>query len=202
MDMPRLTMSVAIFRNRQGAWRNVAALSYTLAGYALGVVLLTAQHWALNLVGVLLTGHTPGLRRLLHPRVRPPDRVSQSGGEQPLGHADELDRGQLLRAVLRAAPQAHAPSHRSRRRPHLRLQEVPERVARLGTQTGGGAGVAAHPGGRIRDARLRDAAAVPQARAQRGAAAPDRHRAGARGRVRAARLVLAQGAAAVCAWPT
>ena len=33
-------------------------MTYTLAGYALGVALLTAQHWALNLVGVLLTGHT------------------------------------------------------------------------------------------------------------------------------------------------
>ena len=55
---PSPTMALAIFRNRQGTWRNVAALTYTLAGYALGVALLTVQHWALNLAGVLLTGHT------------------------------------------------------------------------------------------------------------------------------------------------
>ena len=51
-------MATGIFRNQQGAWLNVAALSYTLAGYAVGVGLLAASHWTLNVVGVLLVGHT------------------------------------------------------------------------------------------------------------------------------------------------
>jgi fatty acid desaturase len=46
-----------IFRNPRGAWLNVAALGYTLAGWAVGIVLLAAQPWYANLAGVLLTGH-------------------------------------------------------------------------------------------------------------------------------------------------
>ena len=46
-----------IFRNSHGAWLNIAALAYTLAGWALGVVLLAADPWYANAAGVLLTGH-------------------------------------------------------------------------------------------------------------------------------------------------
>jgi fatty acid desaturase len=46
-----------IFRNAHGAWLNIAALAYTLAGWALGVVLLAADSWYANVAGVLLTGH-------------------------------------------------------------------------------------------------------------------------------------------------
>jgi fatty acid desaturase len=46
------------FRYPAGVLPNVAALTYTLGGYAGGVVLLTLGHWLLNLAGVLLTAHT------------------------------------------------------------------------------------------------------------------------------------------------
>ncbi|HMH19153.1 MAG TPA: fatty acid desaturase, partial [Burkholderiales bacterium] len=46
-----------IFRNTHGAWLTIAALAYTLAGWALGVVLLAADPWYANTAGVLLTGH-------------------------------------------------------------------------------------------------------------------------------------------------
>jgi len=46
-----------IFRSAHGAWLNIAALAYTLAGWALGVVLLAADSWYVNVAGVLLTGH-------------------------------------------------------------------------------------------------------------------------------------------------
>jgi fatty acid desaturase len=46
-----------IFRNPRGAWINIAALAYTLAGWALGIALLAAQPWYANLAGVLLTAH-------------------------------------------------------------------------------------------------------------------------------------------------
>jgi fatty acid desaturase len=46
-----------IFRNAHGAWLSIAALAYTLAGWALGVVLLAADSWYANVAGVLLTGH-------------------------------------------------------------------------------------------------------------------------------------------------
>jgi len=46
-----------IFRNTHGAWLTIAALAYTLAGWALGVVLLAAAPWYANTAGVLLTGH-------------------------------------------------------------------------------------------------------------------------------------------------
>src|SRR5258706_16291511 len=49
--------AVRIFRNAPGAWLNIAALAYTLAGWALGVVLLAADSWYANAAGVLLTGH-------------------------------------------------------------------------------------------------------------------------------------------------
>ena len=39
-------MSVAIFRNREGAWRNLAALSYTLVGYALGLAIASYEWMA------------------------------------------------------------------------------------------------------------------------------------------------------------
>jgi len=47
----------SIFRNAHGAWLNIAALAYTLAGWTLGVVLLAADSWYANVAGVLLTGH-------------------------------------------------------------------------------------------------------------------------------------------------
>ena len=46
-----------IFRNAPGAWLNIAALAYTLAGWASGLVLLAADPWYANVAGVLLTGH-------------------------------------------------------------------------------------------------------------------------------------------------
>jgi fatty acid desaturase len=52
------TLDSGLFRYATGAWRNVLALAYTLGGYALGVWLLTVGPWYLNLLGVLLTGHT------------------------------------------------------------------------------------------------------------------------------------------------
>jgi fatty acid desaturase len=51
-------MTAAVFRSPHGALPNSLALAYTLAGYGIGIWLLTADAWALNLLGVLLTGHT------------------------------------------------------------------------------------------------------------------------------------------------
>lgn len=45
------------FRNSQGTWLNIAALAYTLFGYGIGVAMLLAQPWWINLIGVLLTAH-------------------------------------------------------------------------------------------------------------------------------------------------
>ena len=45
------------FRSTHGAWLNVAALAYTLLGWALGIALMTADAWYANLAGVLLAGH-------------------------------------------------------------------------------------------------------------------------------------------------
>lgn len=47
----------SIFRTPGGAWPNIAALSYTLLGYAGGILLMVADPWYANLAGVLLTGH-------------------------------------------------------------------------------------------------------------------------------------------------
>jgi fatty acid desaturase len=47
----------ALFRNPEGTWLNVAALAYTLLGYAAGIALMIADPWVANLAGVLLTGH-------------------------------------------------------------------------------------------------------------------------------------------------
>jgi len=47
-----------LFRYAHGALPNTLALAYTLGGYAVGISLLTADHWAANLIGVLLTAHT------------------------------------------------------------------------------------------------------------------------------------------------
>ena len=45
------------FRSPGGAWLNIAALAYTLFGWASGIALLRADAWYANLIGVLLTGH-------------------------------------------------------------------------------------------------------------------------------------------------
>jgi fatty acid desaturase len=50
-------MIARFFRHPHGVAPNVAALAYTLGGYAGGVALLTAGHWLLNLLGILLTAH-------------------------------------------------------------------------------------------------------------------------------------------------
>jgi fatty acid desaturase len=50
-------MIAKTFRTPHGAWLNVAAIAYTLLGYAAGIGLLLAGSWAANLAGVLLTGH-------------------------------------------------------------------------------------------------------------------------------------------------
>jgi len=47
----------AYFRTPEGKWPNVAALAYTMVGYAAGVALMIAQPWYANLIGVPLTGH-------------------------------------------------------------------------------------------------------------------------------------------------
>jgi len=49
--------NATMFRYAHGARPNTAALAYTLGGYAVGVALLTAPHWAANAMGVLLTAH-------------------------------------------------------------------------------------------------------------------------------------------------
>jgi fatty acid desaturase len=51
-------MVARFFRYPDGVAPNVAALAYTLGGYAGGLALLAAGHWLLNLAGVLLTAHT------------------------------------------------------------------------------------------------------------------------------------------------
>jgi len=51
-------MTTKLFRSPHGVRPNVIALTYTLVGYALGVGLLIAAPWWLNLIGVLLTAHT------------------------------------------------------------------------------------------------------------------------------------------------
>jgi fatty acid desaturase len=50
-------MIARFFRHPHGVAPNVAALAYTLGGYAGGVALLTAGHSLLNLLGILLTAH-------------------------------------------------------------------------------------------------------------------------------------------------
>ena len=47
----------ALFRNPEGTWLNIAALAYTLLGYAAGIALMIAAPWYANLAGVLLTSH-------------------------------------------------------------------------------------------------------------------------------------------------
>jgi len=47
-----------LFRSPHGAWLNTAALAYTLLGWVIGVALLAAVPWYVNLAGVLLTAHT------------------------------------------------------------------------------------------------------------------------------------------------
>lgn len=51
-------MIAKYFRYRHGVVPNMLALTYTLLGYAAGVALLFSQYRGLNLMGVLLTGHT------------------------------------------------------------------------------------------------------------------------------------------------
>ncbi|MEO8038386.1 MAG: fatty acid desaturase [Betaproteobacteria bacterium] len=51
-------MAQKIFRSPNGAWPNTLALGYTLGGYPFGLVLLTAQPWWLNVLGLALTAHT------------------------------------------------------------------------------------------------------------------------------------------------
>ncbi|HZP88191.1 MAG TPA: fatty acid desaturase [Burkholderiales bacterium] len=51
-------MFASVFRSPHGAVANMLALGYALIGYPVGVVLLIADAWALNVVGVLLTAHT------------------------------------------------------------------------------------------------------------------------------------------------
>lgn len=51
-------MIASYFRHPSAVTPNVIALTYTLAGYALGIWMLTAEIWWINVVGVLLTGHT------------------------------------------------------------------------------------------------------------------------------------------------
>jgi fatty acid desaturase len=51
-------VTTKLFRSPHGLVPNVFALAYTLAGYALGIWLLTAAPWWLNALGVLLTAHT------------------------------------------------------------------------------------------------------------------------------------------------
>ena len=47
----------ALFRTPDGTWLNIAALAYTLLGYAAGIALMIADPWYANLAGVLLTAH-------------------------------------------------------------------------------------------------------------------------------------------------
>lgn len=51
-------MLTRLFRSPHGLGPNLLALTYTLAGYPLGVWLLTVQPWWANLAGVVLTAHT------------------------------------------------------------------------------------------------------------------------------------------------
>jgi fatty acid desaturase len=47
-----------LFRYEDGVWPNVAALSFTLFGWPLGIAMLGQAHWAVNLLGVLLVTQT------------------------------------------------------------------------------------------------------------------------------------------------
>ena len=47
-----------LFRYADGVWPNVFALTFTLAGFPLGVWLLGHPHWTLNVLGVLLVTQT------------------------------------------------------------------------------------------------------------------------------------------------
>ena len=51
-------MASSLFRYDDGAVPNVAALGYTVLGYAGGIALLVAHAWWLNLAGVLLVAHS------------------------------------------------------------------------------------------------------------------------------------------------
>jgi fatty acid desaturase len=47
-----------LFRSPHGAWLNIAALAYTLGGWALGIAMIAAHAWYVNVIGVLLTAHS------------------------------------------------------------------------------------------------------------------------------------------------
>jgi fatty acid desaturase len=50
-------MSTQVFRYADGKLANSLALAYAFGGYALGVALLFAHSWLLNILGTLLVGH-------------------------------------------------------------------------------------------------------------------------------------------------
>ena len=56
----------AFFRTPDGTWLNVAALAYTLLGYAVGIALMIADPWYANLAGVVLAACID-LQRVLRP---------------------------------------------------------------------------------------------------------------------------------------
>ncbi|MGA8007810.1 MAG: fatty acid desaturase [Thiomonas sp.] len=79
-------MSTSPFRYADGAWPNIAALAYTVAGYAGGVALIVADVWWLNLIGVLLLAHALVyaayfLHEFAHGTVFKTNQANQRGGE-------------------------------------------------------------------------------------------------------------------------
>jgi hypothetical protein len=109
-------MAGALFRNQHGAWKNVAALTYTLAGYALGLWLLTVSHWTLNLLGVLLTSHTLVyaayfIHEFAHHHADP---RTAGGGPPRAGKRRTHTRGASARSIRLSTGQARAQPRRRR----------------------------------------------------------------------------------------
>lgn len=79
-------MSPSLFRHADGAWPNVAALTYTVVGYVCGLACILADAWWINIVGVLLLAHALVyaayfLHEFAHGTIFRTNRANQRGGE-------------------------------------------------------------------------------------------------------------------------
>lgn len=78
-------MASSLFRYKDGAAPNLAALTYTVLGYVAGVALLVADAWWLNVLGVLLLAHALiysayFLHEFAHATVFKTNAANQRGG--------------------------------------------------------------------------------------------------------------------------
>ncbi|MBU2854693.1 fatty acid desaturase family protein [Acidithiobacillus ferriphilus] len=79
-------MSSSFFRSTDGAWRNIAALTYTIVGYVCGLAFILADAWWVNIIGVLLLTHALVyaayfLHEFAHGTIFNTNRANRRGGE-------------------------------------------------------------------------------------------------------------------------